>query len=262
MREKNTFFECCWIVSLILKCSERFTFFFWAGTALQSKNVGPLLLCCHVKKKKKKSIFHFNNFLAFYLTIIDVLWLLITLFNVLFIVEGDRSEGIFRLEMIVFKALEVTSMKVLDAADKLETSGKPVGFDGMCHQLLQPPPRDSVNSEFAPCSWPSPSVCFSVVSCWDSRQRHWWVSPCTSLRFLGQICHRKITMRQIPRCYFHSHVGQHFGVCMWRQSNTNLYQHFVLHWLCPSEIVVLWWRLFHPRRTRVKCSATGNYCCR
>lgn len=57
MREKNTFFECCWIVSLILKCSERFTFFFWAGTALQSKNAGPLLLCCHVKKKKKKKVF-------------------------------------------------------------------------------------------------------------------------------------------------------------------------------------------------------------
>lgn len=55
IREKNYFIlECCWIVSLILKRSQRFTFFFWAGTALQSRNAGPLLLCCHVKKKEKK----------------------------------------------------------------------------------------------------------------------------------------------------------------------------------------------------------------
>lgn len=93
--------ENCLIVSLILKCAQRFTFLFWAGTALQTNSAGPLLLCCHVKEKKKgkKRTFHFNNFLAFYLIIIDWLWLLISLFNVVFFVKDDRSKGIFRYEM-------------------------------------------------------------------------------------------------------------------------------------------------------------------
>lgn len=49
---------------------------------------------------------------------------------------------------------------MLQISLKHQGSHLPVGFDGMCHQLLQPPPRDSVNSEFASCSWPSPGSVF------------------------------------------------------------------------------------------------------